>query len=79
MRMQLPAVCDLAAAWLKVVDKDPTTFFHSSHDQNQYAHLRPTFGELIKLARSIQSLEWRMFTEGGASRNSMFLKLEDVK
>ena len=79
MLMQVPAVCDLADAWLKVIDKDPTTFFHSSHDQKEYAVLRPTFGELIKLGRSIQSLEWRVFTEGGASRNSMFLKLDDVK
>ena len=79
MLMQVPAVCDLADAWLKVIDKDPTTFFHSSHDQKEYAELRPTFGELIKLGRSIQSLEWRVFTEGGASRNSMFLKLDDVK
>lgn len=79
MRMQVPAICDMADAWLKVIDKDPATFFHGSSDQAQYAQLRPTFGELIKLGRSIQSLEWRMFSEEGASRNSMFLKLEDVK
>lgn len=79
MRMQMPAFCTLADAWLKLVDKDPATFFHSSHDQKEYAELRPTFGDLIKLGRSIQSLEWRMFSEEGASRNSMHLKLEDVK
>ena len=79
MRMQMPAVCDLADAWLKVVDKDPNAFFHGSHDQKEYAELRPTFGDLLKLGRSIRSLEWRMFSEEGASRNSMHLKLEDVK
>ena len=79
LRMQVPAICDLAEAWLKVMDKDPATFFHSSTDQKQYAELRPTFGELIKLGRSIRSLELRMFSEEGTSRNSMLLKLEDVK
>ena len=79
MRMQVPAICDLADAWLKVVDKNPNAFFHSSSDQKGYAELRPTFGDLIKLGRSIRSLEWRMFTEEGASRNSMHLKLEDLK
>ena len=79
MRIQVPAVCDFAEAWLKVVDKDPALFFHNSHDEKEYATLRPTFGDLLKLGRSIQSLEWRVSSEGGASRNSMFLKLEDVK
>jgi len=78
-RMQIPAACDLAEAWLRVVDKDPAFFFHSGFDQKGYAKMRPTFGELIRLARSIQSLEWRVFTEGSETRNSVFLKLEDVK
>ncbi len=79
MRLQVPAICDLAEAWLKVVDKDPNAFFHGSNDQKEYTQMRPTFGDLIKLGRSIQSLEWRMFSEEGAARNSMHLKLEDVK
>ena len=79
MRAQIPAICDHLEAWLKVVDKDPTFFFHSSSDQKEYATLRPTFGELLKLGRSIRSLELRVFSEGAASRNSMFLKLDDVK
>jgi hypothetical protein len=78
-RLQIPAACDLAEAWLKVVDKDPAFFFRSSSDQKQYTELRPTFGELLKLGRSIQSLEWRVSSEGSESRNSMFLQLEDVK
>jgi hypothetical protein len=78
-RMQIPAACDLAEAWLKVVDKNPEMFFHNSYDQNGYAKMRPTFGDLLKLGRSIQSLEWRVFSEGSTTRNSMFLKLEDVK
>ena len=78
-RMQIPAACDLAEAWLKVVDKDPQTFFHSSFDQKEYATLRPTFGELLKLGCSIQSLEWRVFNEGSETRNSAYLKHEDIK
>ena len=79
LRMQIPAACDLAEAWLRIVDKDPSLFFSSSFDQKQYAQLRPTFGDLLKLGRSIQSLEWRVFSEGSETRNSTWLKLEDVK
>jgi hypothetical protein len=79
VRMQVPAICDLAEAWLKVVDKNPAMFFHGSSDEKEYTQLRPTFGDLLKLGRSIQSLEWRVFSEGSTTRNSMFLKLEDVK
>jgi hypothetical protein len=78
-RMQIPAACDLADAWLKVIDKDPAFFFHSSYDRNEFAKLRPTFGELVRLGRSIQSLEWRVFSEGSETRNSTWLKLEDLK
>ncbi len=79
VRLQVPALCDFAEAWLKVVDKDPAFFFRGSGDQKEYAQLRPTFGEIIKLLRSIQSLEVRVSSEGSETRNSMFLKLEDVK
>ena len=79
LRMQIPAACDLADTWLKVIDKSPATFFPRSNDQKEFAKLRPTFGELVRLGRSIQSLQWRVFSEGGSARNSMFLKLEDVK
>ena len=79
LRMQIPAACDLVEAWLKVVDKDPAFFFHSSFDQKEYATLRPTFGDLLKLARSILSLEVRTFSEGSEARNSVWLKLDDVK
>jgi hypothetical protein len=78
-RLQPPAACDLAEAWLKVMDKDPAFFFHSSSDQAEFAKLRPTFAELLKLGRSIQSLEWRIFSEGTETRNSTYLKLEDIK
>jgi hypothetical protein len=78
-RVQIPAACDLAEAWLKVVDKDPATFLRSSSDAKEYAKLRPTLGELIRLGRSIQSLEWRVFSEGSETRNSTYLKLEDLK
>ena len=78
-RMQIPAACDLAEAWLKVIDKDPAFFFHSSFDRNEFTKLRPTFGDLVRLARSIQSLEWRVFSEGSETRNSAYLKLEDLR
>ncbi|MEO6789153.1 MAG: hypothetical protein ABI318_23770 [Chthoniobacteraceae bacterium] len=78
-RIQVPAACDLAEAWLKIVDKNPALFIHSSSDQKEYAQLRPTFGELLKLGRSIQSIEWRAFSEGAESRSSTYLKLEDIR
>ena len=78
-RLQVPAFCDLADAWLKVIDKDPQTFFHSGFEQKEYAKLRPTFGELVKLGRSIHSLEWRVFSECSETRNSAYLKLEDIR
>jgi hypothetical protein len=80
MHLQIPAVCDLAEAWLGVADKNPAIFFHgSSSDERQYAELRPTFGDLLKLGRSIQSLDVRVFSEGSETRVSGHLKLEDVK
>jgi hypothetical protein len=78
-RLQPPAACDLAEAWLKVVDKDLAFFIHSSSDQKEFETLRPTFGELIRLGRSIQSIEWRVFSEGTETRNSTYIKLEDIK
>jgi hypothetical protein len=77
--IKVPALCDLADAWLAVIDKDPKGFLRSSSDAAQYTKLRPTLGEVIRLARSLNSIEWRAFTEGGETRNSTFLKLEDAK
>ncbi len=77
--LQVPAFCDLAEAWLRVMEKDPQTFFHSTYEQQQFAKLRPTFGDLVKLGRSIQSLEWRVFSDASETRNSAYLKLEDLK
>jgi hypothetical protein len=79
IRLQVPAFCDLADAWLKAIDSNPAAFLRSRTDQKEFAKLRPTFGELVRLGRSIQSLEWRLFNEGSESRNSVFLKLEDLK
>ncbi len=78
-RLQVPAVCDLAEAWLKAIDKNPAVFMRSSYDQREFAKLRPTFGDLVRLGRGIQSLEWRVFSEGSETRNSTYLKLEDIK
>jgi hypothetical protein len=77
--IQVPALCDLADVWLKAVDKDPKGFLRSSSDAAQYAKLRPTLGEVVRLFRSLSSIEWRIFNESGETRNSTFLKLEDVK
>ena len=61
------------------MDRNPQAFFHRTFDQQQFAKLRPTFGDLVKLGRSIQSLEWRVFSDASETRNSAYLKLEDLK
>lgn len=78
-RVQVPALCDLADAWMKAIDKDPKAFLRSAPDAAKYTQLRPTLGGVVRLMRSLSSIEWRAFDEGGDTRNSTFLKLEDVK
>jgi hypothetical protein len=78
-RIQFPALCDLGVAWMKVVDKDPEGFFRNTRDAKQWDEkMKPLFGSVLGLMRSIRALEIRMFEEEGQSRNSMFLKLEDL-
>ena len=77
--MQIPALCDHIDAWLKVVDANPSFFIHDSQDLKNYERLRPTLGDMLRLGRSVQSFEWRAFSEGAENRNSTWLKLEDIK
>jgi len=78
-KVQFPALCDLAEAWMKVIDKDPSALITSSSDLREYLKMRPTLGVAVRLMRSMHSFEWRIFDEAGETRNSTFLKLEDVK
>jgi hypothetical protein len=79
IRVQFPALCDLGDAWLKVVDKDPEGFFGNTRDAKQYDDkMRPLFASILTLMRCIRAFEWRMFDEESQTRNSIFLKLEDL-
>lgn len=78
-RIQFPALWDLGETWMKVVDKDPEGFFRNTRDAKQWDEkMKPLFRDLLGLMRSMRALEWRMFEEEGQTRNSMFLKLEDL-
>jgi len=80
-RISLPALCDFADAWVKLAEKDPNgpfvyLFLNSSGDGPK---IRANVGVGIRLVRAVQSVEWRVFNEGSETRNSVYLKLEDIK
>lgn len=72
------AVYDFAEGWLKVLDKNGSQLF-SPDDAQQYTQNRPLFDVALKLARSLQGFEWHLHEEGGLSRNSLRLKIQDLK
>ena len=60
---------------MKLADKDPNGPFRGTEGAQQ----RAIIGEVIRLVRAVQSIEGRVFSEGGETRNSAYLKLEDIK
>lgn len=74
-RISLPALCDFADAWVKLAEKDPNGPFSSGDGPK----IRANVGVGIRLVRAVQSVEWRVFSEGSETRNSVYLKLEDIK
>ena len=74
-RIQFPALCDFAEGWVKLAEKDPTGPFTGESGGMR----RAVAGDVIRLFRAIQSIEWRVFSEGSETRNSAYLKLEDIK
>ncbi len=74
-RIQLPALCDFADAWVKLAEKDP----HGPFTRSDGAQTRAIVGDVIRLFRSIQSIEWRVSSEGSETHNGIYLKLEDIK
>ena len=72
------ALYDYADGWLKVLDKNGAQIF-SPTDAEQYTQMRPLFDAALKLGRSLQGFEWHMHEEGGLSRNSLRLKIQDLK
>jgi len=74
-RISLPALCDFADAWVKLAEKDPNGPFA----RGDGPQTRAIVGDVIRLVRAIQSVEWRVFSEGSETRNSAYLKLEDLK
>ncbi len=75
-RIQFPALCDFADAWVKLAEKDPNGPFREG---SEGAQRRAIAGDVIRLVRAIQSIEWRVFGEAGENRESVWLKLEDIK
>ena len=66
---------------MKLAEKDPNgpfvyLFLNSSGDGPK---IRANVGVGIRLVRAVQSVEWRVFNEGSETRNSVYLKLEDIK
>lgn len=74
-RIQFPALCDFADAWMKIADRDPNGPFKGE----QGGTYRAIANDVIRLVRAIQSVEWRVFSEAGENRESVWLKLEDIK
>jgi hypothetical protein len=76
MIMNLPALLDHVEAWLKVVDKHATEILP---DAQAYQSARPVIDVALKLARCFQGMEVKNFDEAGQTRQSMHLKLQDLK
>ncbi len=75
--LNFTALWDYADLWLKVLDKNGSQVFSPS-DAKGYEEARPLIDIGLKLARSLQGLEWHLHDEGGLSRNSVRLKLKDL-
>ena len=77
-RMQLPALCDLGNAWMKLLGKGGGSSPNSGGGMHQMDRLE-VIGDLLRLARSFSAIEMRIFEEEGQTRTSSFLKLDDLK
>lgn len=78
-RMQFPALCDLGDAWVKLLAKDmPQSRPNSPGGMAEVSRMQMVT-DILRLARSIEAMEMRIFEEESQSRTSLFLKLEDLK
>lgn len=77
LMVNFTALFDHAEAWLAVVDKNAKAIMGANAEGFQAS--KPLIDLAIKLARSLQRLEVKMFEEGGKSRISAHLKLQDLK
>jgi len=78
LNINFTALWDLADKWLAVADKNSDAMF-GQRDAGKFKQIRPVIDSALKLARSLEGVEAKMFEEGGKNRLSLFLKIEDVK
>jgi len=72
------ALWDVADKWLAVADKNSEAMF-GPRDAGKFKQIRPMIDSALKLARSLQGAEVKMFEEEGKARTSLLLKIQDAK
>jgi hypothetical protein len=77
-RVNFTALWDLADKWLVIVDKNAEQMLGPG-DSREFKQFRPLIGTGLSLARSLQGIEARIFEEGGKTRSSIHLKIQDLK
>jgi hypothetical protein len=75
--LNFTALWDYADGWLKLMDKNGADVLGPGNAQYQEA--RPLLDVALKLGRSVQGFEWHVHEESGLSRNSVRLKLQDLR
>jgi hypothetical protein len=76
--LSFTALWDFADKWLVVVDKNAEQMM-GANDAKEFKQIRPIIDTALKLARSVQTAEAKIFEEAGKARMSLFLKVEDLK
>jgi hypothetical protein len=77
LNVSFTALWDVADKWLAVADKNSEAMF-GQRDSAKFKQVRPVIDSVLKLARSVEGLELKMFEEGGKARASVFLKIHDA-
>jgi hypothetical protein len=77
-QVNFTALWDAGDKWLGVMDRHAEKMF-GARDAEEFKQIRPVINSALSLARSLQSIDARIFEEGGKARASVFLKIEDVK
>ena len=78
-RFQFTALWDFAEAWLKLMPKPQPQAAPPDAPPGKDVMVAIMLPRIIQLARSISAFEWRVSEEDGQARNSVFLKLQDLK
>ncbi len=78
LNVSFTALWDVAEKWLAVADKNSDAMF-GQRDSAKFKQIRPVLDSVLKLARSVEGLELKMFEEEGKARASVFLKIHDAQ